>query len=381
MKFNPSFWEQEFILGKSDYLIVGAGFTGLFSAIALKRKFPNKRVIVIDRGSLPIGASTRNAGFACFGSPTEILSDIKEMGADKTFSLVEKRWRGLQNLLQICPPDIINYEPVGGNEVFLQNDEEELRKVLDKLDYLNEQLELITGIASVYQIDKSQLNCFSNDVKMIIHNHLEGQLNSGKLIAYLFAQLRSLDIEYYGGLEIKSIRDSGSEVLLETSNYNIITKQTIIATNAFTKQFYPEIAIIPQRNQILLTKPIADLSWQGNFHLDQGYFYFRNIGNRVLIGGGRHFSAEIEQTDEFGLTENVLGKLKEILSRILLPDRSFEVESVWSGILATSNDKNSIVKKVTDRIILAVRLGGMGIAISNLVADEAINLLVEYTDE
>ena len=243
LKFIPNFWEEQHILSESDYIVIGAGLTGLFTAIALKRKSPKKRIVVVDRGTLPIGASTRNAGFACFGSPSEILSDIKEMGEYEAFSLVENRWKGLKRLLKICQPDQIGFEPIGGNEIFLKKDESSAQEALDHLSFLNKKLFEITGEKNVYQIDNSQKGCFSTLVDMIIYNRLEGQLNSGKLIGHLFSQLRTLDIEFYGGLEVKEINEAAGNVVLLTDTFKLKTNHLVIATNAFTSQFIPEVEI------------------------------------------------------------------------------------------------------------------------------------------
>ena len=72
---NFSYWEKEYFLGKIDFLIVGAGLTGLQTAINLKEKEPKANVVVIDRFAWSLGASTRNAGFACFANVSEIIDD------------------------------------------------------------------------------------------------------------------------------------------------------------------------------------------------------------------------------------------------------------------------------------------------------------------
>ena len=46
--------------------------------------------------------------------------------------------------------------------------------------------------------------------------------------------------------------------------------------------------ITPARGQIIVTEPIDDLPWTGCHHFDEGFYYFRNIGNRVLLGGARN---------------------------------------------------------------------------------------------
>ena len=106
---NPSIWELETFYRKRDVIIIGAGFTGLWTAISIKEKFPEKSVLVIERSSIPIGASTRNAGFACFGSLTEIIADVETIGWQKTLELVKMRFEGLQKIKTYFKADTIDF--------------------------------------------------------------------------------------------------------------------------------------------------------------------------------------------------------------------------------------------------------------------------------
>ena len=72
---NLSYWEQNTWLNDIDVAVVGSGIVGLCCAIRLKERFPEKKIVVFERGQLPSGASTKNAGFACFGSTSELLDD------------------------------------------------------------------------------------------------------------------------------------------------------------------------------------------------------------------------------------------------------------------------------------------------------------------
>jgi len=84
-----SIWEQETFYAPQDIVIVGSGFVGLWSAFHLKKKNPKLKITIVDRGIIPTGASTRNAGFACFGSLSEVIYDAQTMGTDKMLQLVE----------------------------------------------------------------------------------------------------------------------------------------------------------------------------------------------------------------------------------------------------------------------------------------------------
>ena len=60
---NVSYWEKKSFFGLQDLIIVGSGIVGLTAAIHFKAKYPNKKVLVLERGIIPQGASTKNAGF------------------------------------------------------------------------------------------------------------------------------------------------------------------------------------------------------------------------------------------------------------------------------------------------------------------------------
>ena len=72
-----SYWEIKNWFSNIDFTIVGSGIVGLHTALALRERFPSSKILVLEKGILPQGASTKNAGFACFGSISEIIDDLK----------------------------------------------------------------------------------------------------------------------------------------------------------------------------------------------------------------------------------------------------------------------------------------------------------------
>ena len=93
-----SYWEKTTYFNNLDVAIIGSGIVGLNAALKLKKKHKHLNIIVLERGPLPSGASSKNAGFACFGSASELLSDLQNTSESETFTLVEKRWKGLLRL-------------------------------------------------------------------------------------------------------------------------------------------------------------------------------------------------------------------------------------------------------------------------------------------
>lgn len=361
---NPSIWELETFYRKIDIIIIGAGFNGLWTAISIKEKFLEKSVLVLERSAIPIGASSRNAGFACFGSLTEVIADFEKMGWQKTLELVKMRVDGLQKIKNYFKPDTIDFELCGGYEIL--NDD----SVLSQIDEVNENLKNITGIPETYFLSNSKIAEFGlGKTNTLIENPLEGSLHSGKLLQQLLQKCYALKIEFLFGTEVLAITETFTSVKLSTENIELETEKLVIATNAFTKKLFRDINLVPARGQILVSEPIPDLKLKGTFHYDEGFYYFRNLGNRVLLGGGRNQDFKNEETTEFSTTEFLQNHLEQFLKDVILPNQNFKIAHRWSGIMAMGNEKSPIIEKISERQITAVRLSGMGVALAPKVGE------------
>jgi hypothetical protein len=135
-----SFWELKNWFTNVDFTIVGSGIVGLHCALELREKFPSAKILVLEKGVLPQGASTKNAGFACFGSVSEILDDLNSHTEEEVFQLVQKRWEGLQLLRKRIGDEALDLKPFGGYELFLKEDESTYEECLQKLPFINELL-------------------------------------------------------------------------------------------------------------------------------------------------------------------------------------------------------------------------------------------------
>jgi gamma-glutamylputrescine oxidase len=371
---NLSYWERESFFKNIDIAIIGSGIVGLCTALELKSKFPAKRIVIFERGFLPSGASTKNAGFACFGSVSEILKDLEQFIENEVFSLIEKRWKGLNKLKSLLSDEELGYENVGGFEIF--SDVIEFQKCVKYLPFLNEKCKEIIG-ENVYEIADAEIEKLGfKNVEHLIFNRFEGVVNTGKMMKNLIAKARSLGIEILNGIEISAIVENNNKVEISLADkFHFTVNQAVITTNAFAKQLLPDLNIVPGRGQVIVTKPIENLKVKGAFHLDSGYFYFRNIDNRILLGGGRNLDFKAEETTEFGSTELVQNELKRLLSEVILPNQSFEIDYGWSGIMAFGNSQLPIVQQISSNIFCAVKCQGMGVALGALVGEEVANLV------
>lgn len=367
-----SFWEKEAFLQEVDYLIIGAGLVGLNAALELRQLNPHATISILDQGSLPIGASTRNAGFACFGSPTELLADLQTHDASTVWSMAQQRWEGLQLLRSIVGDDNMGYRHFGGYEIFRPTEVSTFQACQEKLAYLNQAFERITGISSTFTIATEKFGF--QQVAHIIKSKIEGQLHPGKMMRQLRQIVQTRGIQLLTGIPVKTVAAQSNRVEIHTPQHTFKAQQLLLATNGFTQRLFPNLAVQPARNQVLITKPIPNLPFKGCFHYDRGYYYFRNVGNRVLLGGGRHLAQTAETTAEFGTTPLIQNALRNLLQTVILPHHPFEIDQWWSGILGVGEQKQPIVQRMNDRVTVAVRLGGMGVAIGALVGQSAARI-------
>ncbi len=373
---NQSFWERTSFFKEADYTVIGAGIVGLFAALHLKNKFPDANVLVLERSVIPDGASTKNAGFACFGSLSELIVQLEKSDEQTLYSLVKKRWWGLNKLKRELGEHTIDFYNYGGYELFNHNQIELWEKCISKRNYFNELLkDIIQGKEEIYQTKDERISQFGFiGVQHLMYNPYEAQIHSGKMMQALINKCKSVGINFLFGAEVKKIEEQSVQIDIGTERINLPTKKIIVCTNAYAKDLLPNIDLEPGRGQVFITKPINKLSIKGAFHYDEGYYYFRNIDDRVLIGGGRNMNFEKEKTKEFGITEEIKNKITDLLNQVILPNTSWEYEMEWSGIMAFGKELNPIVQKISPGIYCAVRCNGMGVAIGSIVGEEVAEL-------
>lgn len=366
---NYSYWELKSWFSNVDFAIIGSGIVGLSTALNLKEKYPKSNILVLEKGQLPNGASTKNAGFACFGSLSEIINDLRNHSIHEVLELVQKRWEGLQLLRKTLGDKAIDFQQYGGYELF---DETSglFTSSTNKMNEINQYLQAIFK-EHVFSIQSNKFG-FANVHDQLLYNKFEGQIDTGNMMDALLQKAQGIGIKILNNADVTYIDDFGTIQL--NDDFSFQADKIIIATNGFSNQFI-EDPVQPARAQVLITQPIENLHIKGTFHLDEGYYYFRNIDNRILIGGGRNLDFEGENTTEFGTTKLIQQKLEGLLREVILPNNHFEIDHRWSGIMGIGDQKKTIVRQVSNNVYCGVRLGGMGIAIGSSIGKELADLI------
>jgi glycine/D-amino acid oxidase-like deaminating enzyme len=366
-----SYWEKT-TLRHFDLVVVGGGIVGHFTALFYAQKNPEHRVAILERGVFPSGASTKNAGFACFGSIAELEHDVAAIGEEAATALVMKRYNGLKLLRETLGDEAIDYREVGGCEMCFEPPKQE------RIDFFNDLLEAHLG-SRPYSVQPSEGYGFSTKVTHLIKNALEGTVDTGKMMAALQQKVAQAGVLTFTQSTVEKIESTseGKTVYIQTTDGSVafFARQVALCTNAFSRKFLAEEDLEPGRGLVLVSKPHPAFHWEGSFHYHDGYNYFRTINGRLLLGGGRHLDKPGETTLVPGINSAIEKALKEDVASLIAPGVAVEIDYLWSGVMAFGSSKQPVIKRIDDHMVAGIRLGGMGVAIGARVGQDLAALI------
>ena len=372
-----SYWEKDSYYADVDMVIIGAGLMGLWSAYELKKAAPSLTITILEKNATPLGASTRNAGFACFGSLTELISDESTMGTAAMLSIVESRFKGIQKIRANFSDEAIQYDACGGFEA-IQNNHFTAPNLDGHIHYLNELLAPITGKHQTFCNATKQMNRYGvKAFDHLVYNSFEAGIHSGKLVNELTSKVLALGVRIINGVEVKGWIKTAESVEITTQyGPSIKAKQLIVCVNGFTQTLLPQLNILPARGQILLTKPIKGLALKGTFHFDEGFYYWRNIGNRILIGGARNLAIAEEQTTNLAGSDKIRNHLAQFLATYIDTPEPIEIEQSWSGVMGFTPNKEPLCTWAEPNVLAVIACNGMGVALTPIVAEKVAAMVL-----
>ncbi|MFT6850952.1 MAG: glycine/D-amino acid oxidase-like deaminating enzyme [Sphingobacteriales bacterium] len=372
-----SYWEKESFLKPHDVIIVGSGLVGLSAAYFLKKQQPKLSITVLERGIFPSGASTKNAGFACFGSVSELYSNVQCHGPQAMVALVEKRWKGLNTLKSLGLN--LDMKPFGGHEIFRESDSESYENCLNFLPELNTLLSDVIGSKNIFKPADENIGNFGfGNISHLIENVYETQIDTGKMMRSLWEKCQKEGVNIITGVNVEKIIED-EKVGVKTSVGTFTANKCLVATNGFTKSILPDLDVTPGRGQVLITKPIQNLKVKGTFHYESGFYYFRNIGERILLGGGRNLDIATETTTQMETTALIQSALEKILKEVVLPNQEVEIDYRWSGIMAFGQEMEPLIQSMGKGVFCAVRGSGMGVALGSQIGKDAADLIISHS--
>jgi len=359
----------------ADLVVVGAGFTGLWTALRAVEREPGRRVVVVEADRIAEHATGRNGGFCeaslTHGEPNgrarwpEEYDELERLGVENVDAIGETvaRYgidcgfvRGGALAVATRAHEIADLDP--DEPGFL--DAQAVRRLVDSPTYLAGRL---SGPEECALVDPA------------------------RLAWGLASAAEGLGVRIAEGSRVRAVRRTAGGVRVETSAGTVTARQVVLATNVFRPLLRRlRLATVPVYDYVLATEPLSDeqlatIGWDPSYGIaDSGnqFHYYRVTPDRRILWGGYdaiyHYGRSIdpaheERPETFRVLAEHFAETFPQLAGIRFTHR-------WAGVIDTSTRFcASYGTSHGGRVAHALGFTGLGVGASRFAADTVLDLL------
>ncbi|MDT5068130.1 MAG: hypothetical protein QOK02_4285 [Mycobacterium sp.] len=332
---------------QADVCIVGAGYTGLWTAYYLKKAAPQLRIVVLEQRFAGFGASGRNGGWLTNDITGGRGSYLKSHGREAVGRLQTAMNETVDEVIRVARAENIDCDLVKGGEFTVATNAAQQARLLsaaaEAQTWSMTDVELLSAAEATARIN------VHGTTGAMWHPHC-ARLHPAKLASGLARVVESLGVEIFEGTRVDEIRPHQA-----VTRFGTLTAETIVrATEGFTARIDGlRRTWLPMNSSLIVTEPLpsatwAQIGWNGYETLgDQAHAYMyaqRTADDRIAIGGRGAPYRYGSGTDVDGATDpRTVGLLRAILTRFFPSTAHAAVEHVWSGVLGVPRDWSATV--------------------------------------
>ena len=367
----------------SEWLIIGAGYTGLSAARKLGQLYPNQKIIIVDAQLAGEGASSRNSGYLVDTTLNDGFTSNKELDN-------YKKKADIYDLgIKVVKKFINEYQvDCDWNECgkYFASSKIEDEKILRNFSNTLSKLGFEHNLLSNNELSKRLGTNFYN---IALHTKGGVLLHPGKLVRAMIDVLPK-NVCLYENSSLLNWNKTKDIISCEFKNGKIKTKKIIFATNGFLKSLgiksnynFP-ITLTASMTRILTNEEFKSIGEPNEW----GVLPVRPMGATIRMTKDRRIlirnTAEIH--NPFKMSNSNLEK-RSISQKIgirkrfpQLPDNI--IQSSWSGIVSRSRNSSQIFEKIDNNVFAAGCYNGSGIGVGTLFGEQiAIKASEENTEE
>jgi len=332
---------------QADVCIIGAGYTGLWTAYYLKKAAPQLRIVVLEQRFAGFGASGRNGGWLTNDITGGRGSYLKSHGRESVGRLQTAMNESVDEVIRVTHAENIDCDLIKGGEFTVATNAAQQARLLsaaaEAQTWSMTDVELLSAAEATARIN------VHGTTGAMWHPHC-ARLHPAKLASGLARVVESLGVEIFEGTRVTEIRPHEA-----ATTFGTVTADTIVrATEGFTAQIDGlRRTWLPMNSSLIVTEPLpaetwAEIGWNGYETLgDQAHAYMyaqRTADDRIAIGGRGAPYRYGSGTDVDGATDpRTVDLLRTILTRFFPSTASASVEHVWSGVLGVPRDWSATV--------------------------------------
>ncbi|WP_200330171.1 FAD-binding oxidoreductase [Leucobacter sp. L43] len=326
----------------ADVAIVGAGYTGLWTAYYLKQQRPELRVVVVEQRHAGYGASGRNGGWLTNSITGGREQYEKTHGRDAVERFQRAMNETVDEVIRVTEAEGIDADIKRGGEfgvAYTPAQEARMRAfAASEQRWKHTDLELLERSEAQAKIN------VAHTLGAVWHPHA-ARIQPAKLVAGLAAAAERLGVEIYERTRVVEIAPHR----VHTTHGTVSAEYVVRATEGFTANLKGLHRLwLPMNSSLIATEPLSaevwdELRWnQGEVLGDFAHVYMyaqRTADDRIAIGGRGVPYQYGSKTDTDGRTPEVtVETLSEILHRFFPLTRGAAIDHVWSGVLGVPRD-------------------------------------------
>ena len=326
----------------ADVAIVGAGYTGLWTAYYLKQAQPDLRIVIIEQRHAGYGASGRNGGWLTAAITGGREQYVKSHGRDAAERFQRAMNETVDEVIRVAAAEGIDADITKGGEfnvAYTPAQESRIRAfAAAEQQWKHTDLQLLEAPEAMAKIN------VANTRAAVWHPH-SARIQPAKLASGLADAVERLGVEIYERTRAVEI----SPHTVRTTHGTVSAQYVVRATEGFTANLTGLHRLwLPMNSSLIATEPLSkdvwdELNWsQGEVLGDFAHVYMyaqRTADDRIAIGGRGVPYKYGSKTDTDGQTPEVTAQtLSEILHRFFPATRGAEIDHLWSGVLGVPRD-------------------------------------------
>tara|TARA_Y100001936_G_scaffold135843_1_gene132678 strand:+ start:150 stop:1454 length:1305 start_codon:yes stop_codon:yes gene_type:complete len=356
---------------KCDYLIIGAGYTGLSAARKLTEIEPNKKTIIVDAQLAGEGSSSRNSGYLVDTTLNDGFNSNKDINNYKTkVKIYNLGITAVKNFIKQYQVDCDWNECGKYFASSIINDISKVKKFSELLSKLNFNNKILNQ-------EELKKKLGTNFYKVAIFTEGGILINPAKLVRAMIDILPT-NIDLYENSPLIKWNKNNNFIDCQFEKNSIQTKKIIFCTNGFLKSLNIKKNFnFPLTLTASMTRPLDDEEFKSiGEPKEWGVLPIRPMGATIRFTKDKRLlirnTAEMKNPNS--MSKNELDKRKFIHLKGLIkrfPNlKNNLIEDSWSGIVSRSRNSSQIFEKIDNNIYVAGCYNGSGIGVGTLFGEQ-----------
>jgi glycine/D-amino acid oxidase-like deaminating enzyme len=371
-----------------DVAIVGAGYTGLWTAYYLHELDPSMRIAIVEREIAGFGASGRNGGWCSSLFPPSSSGIARRHGREAAVAIRRAMHESLVEVGRVADAEGIDIDYARGGTVELARNEAQLTRAREEVE---EEHELTGGIEELELLSKEEAEGLARATRVLGGTYTPhcAAIHPLKLVRGLASLVEDRGVPIFERTAASEIR-SGSVV---TDHGTVRAELVVRATEGYTPSLRGERRrFIPIYSLMIATEPLSPAAWDEIGLRRRETFadlrHLRIYGQRTaddrIAFGGRgapyHFASRTRPS--FDRDPRVHSALREVLVDLFPVVGDYEVTHEWGGALGIPRDWHASVGLDRERkLAWAGGYVGDGVATTNLAGRTLAQLITSQESE